>query len=56
MHVVWCASVAARRIEIAVAKGVSVEAAAGKYGIELTEHGRLLLRSKMRGFSAPRPR
>ena len=56
MHVVWCASVAARQIEIEVARGSSVEAAAGKYGIELTEHGRLLLRAKMRSFSAPRPR
>ena len=48
MHVVWCASVAARQIE--VAKGLSVEAAAGKYGVELFAHERVLIRAKMRGL------
>jgi hypothetical protein len=55
-QVFWCPAVAARQIEIEAAKGMSVEDAARKFGIELTEHGRLLLRAKMRSFSAPRPR
>ena len=41
MHVVWCTSTAARQIEIEVAKGVSVEAAAAKFGIELFPHERI---------------
>ena len=55
-RVLWCPAVAARQLEIDVARGVSIDAAARKFGIELTEHGRLLLRAKMRSFSAPRPR
>jgi len=56
MHVVWCASVAARQIEIEAARGASVEAAARKFEIELFLHERILMRAKMRSFSAPRPR
>lgn len=55
-RVLWVAATAARQIELEVGRGVSVEAAAAKFGIELTEHGRLLLRAKMRSFSSPRPR
>ena len=59
MHVVWCASVAARQIEIEVARGSSVEAAAGKFGVELVAHERVLIRAKWRSlrnmFSEPRP-
>ena len=49
-RVVWCASVAARQIEIEVAKGSSVEGAAEKYGIELVPHERVLIRAKWRSL------
>jgi hypothetical protein len=59
-RVVWCASVAARQLEIEVAKGSTVEAAAAKFGIELFPHERVLIRAKMRAlrglYGAPRPR
>ena len=41
-------------IEIEVKRGSTVEAAAAKFGIELTEHARLLIRAKWRSLK-PRP-
>jgi hypothetical protein len=49
-RVLWCPAVAARQIEIEVARGSSVEAAAQKFGIELIEYRSLSLRAKWRAL------
>jgi hypothetical protein len=49
--IVWCGARAAEQIVREVDKGMSIEETAAKFGIEVIEHSRLLLRAGWRARS-----